>query len=74
MTFESAIELILSHSAALEPYFIQIMQIILQRLQNSKTENLSLRFVRFYHFLTAHDDKGYSPDTIQQICEKIQPE
>lgn len=50
------------------------MQIILQRLQNSKTENLSLRFVRFYHFLTAHDDKGYSPDTIQQICEKIQAE
>lgn len=50
------------------------MQIILQRLQNSKTENLSLRFVRFYHFLTAHDDKGYSPDTIQQICEKIQVE
>jgi exportin-2 (importin alpha re-exporter) len=64
----------MSLSAALEAYFIQIMQIILQRLQNSKTENLSLRFVRFYHFLTAHDDKGYSPDTIQQICEKIQPE
>lgn len=66
--------LTLPPSAALEPYFIQIMQIILQRLQNSKTENLSLRFVRFYHFLTAHDDKGYSPDTIQQICEKIQAE
>ncbi|KAF7717661.1 Importin alpha re-exporter [Penicillium ucsense] len=56
----------------MEPYFVQIMQIILQRLQNSKTENLSIRFVRFYHFVTAHDEKGYSPDTIQQICEKIQ--
>ena len=66
--------LTLASSTVLEPYFVQIMQIILQRLQNSKTENLSLRFVRFYHFLTAHDDKGYNPDTIQQICEKIQAE
>lgn len=48
------------------------MQIILQRLQNSKTENLSLRFVRFYHFVTAHDDKGYTPDFIMQVTEKVQ--
>ncbi|KAJ5248907.1 Chromosome segregation protein Cse1 [Penicillium chermesinum] len=58
--------------AALEQYFVSIMQIILHRLQNSKTENLSLRFVRFYHFVTAHDDKGYSPDFIMQVTEKVQ--
>jgi len=49
-----------------------IMQIIMQRLQNSKTEHLSLRFVRFYHCVTAHDDKGYSPDFIMQETEKVQ--
>lgn len=58
--------------AALEQYFIMIMQIILQRLQNSKTENLSIRFVRFFHFITAHDDKGYNPDFIMQVTEKVQ--
>ncbi|KAJ5674709.1 Armadillo-like helical [Penicillium maclennaniae] len=58
--------------AALEPYFVMIMQIIMQRLQGSKTENLSLRFVRFYHCVTAHDDKGYNPDFVMQATEKIQ--
>ncbi|KAJ6028413.1 hypothetical protein N7540_003989 [Penicillium herquei] len=57
---------------ATEKYFGLIMEIILQRLQNSKTENLSLRFVRFFHFITAHDDKGYNPDFIMQITEKVQ--
>ncbi|KAJ5109859.1 hypothetical protein N7532_002504 [Penicillium argentinense] len=56
----------------LETYFVSIMQIILQRLQNSKTETLSIRFVRFYHFLTAHDDKGYDPDFVMQVTEQIQ--
>lgn len=57
---------------ALENYFVMIMQIILQRLQNSKTENLTLRFVRFFHFLSAHDDKGYSADFIIQVTDKVQ--
>lgn len=49
-----------------------IMQIILQRLQNSKTENLSLRFVRFFHFISAQDDKGYSADFVIQVIDDIQ--
>lgn len=48
------------------------MQIILTRLQNSKTENLTLRFVRFYHFICAHDDKGYSADFLVQVTENVQ--
>lgn len=48
------------------------MQIIMQRLQNSKTENLAVRFVRFYHFVTAHDDKGYNPDFVMQVTEQVQ--
>ncbi|BCS13985.1 Cse1-domain-containing protein [Aspergillus piperis CBS 112811] len=60
--------------ATLEQYFVSIMQIILTRLQNSKTENLTLRFVRFYHFVSAQDDKGYSADFVIQVIDKVQPE
>ncbi|KAL2815964.1 CAS/CSE protein [Aspergillus granulosus] len=59
-------------SATLEPYFGDIMQVILTRLQNHKTESLSLRFVRFYHFLCANDGKGYSADFLVQIINKMQ--
>lgn len=58
----------------MEQYFISIMQIILTRLQNYKTENLTLRFVRFYHFISAHDDKGYSADFFIQVTDKVQAE
>ncbi|KNG90193.1 importin-alpha re-exporter [Aspergillus nomiae NRRL 13137] len=57
---------------ALEQYFISIMQVILTRLQNSKTENLTGRFVRFYHFISAHDEKGYSADFFIQVTDKVQ--
>lgn len=56
----------------LEPYFVSILQIILTRLQNSRTETLSLRFVRFYHFVSAHDDNGYGTDFVVQETEKVQ--
>jgi exportin-2 (importin alpha re-exporter) len=49
-----------------------IMQIILQRLQGSKTENLTMRFVRFFHFISAHDDKGYSADFFINVTDKVQ--
>lgn len=48
------------------------MQIILTRLQNSKTEVLQLRFVRFYHFVSARDDQGYSADFFIQVTDKVQ--
>lgn len=51
---------------------MSIMQIILTRLQSSKTENLTLRFVRFYHFICAHDNKGYSADFFIQATENVQ--
>ncbi|KAL2855440.1 CAS/CSE protein [Aspergillus pseudoustus] len=59
-------------SVTLEPYFGDIMQVILTRLQNHKTESLSLRFVRFYHFVCANDAKGYSVDFLAQIINKMQ--
>ncbi|OJD23229.1 hypothetical protein ACJ73_05416 [Blastomyces percursus] len=59
-------------STLLEKYFVSIIQIILTRLQNSKTENFVLRFVRFYHFISANDAKGYSADFFIQVTENIQ--
>ncbi|KAH8695090.1 putative chromosome segregation protein Cse1 [Talaromyces proteolyticus] len=59
-------------STALEQYFVSIMQVLLTRLQNSKTENLQSRFVRFYHFVSARDDQGYSADFFIQVTDKVQ--
>ncbi|KAL4759970.1 putative chromosome segregation protein Cse1 [Aspergillus foveolatus] len=68
------LEAVIEHfpSAALEPFFKDIMQIILTRLQNHKTESLTLRFVRFYHFMCANDAKGYSADFVIQVIDKVQ--
>ncbi|KAJ5139314.1 Chromosome segregation protein Cse1 [Penicillium bovifimosum] len=57
---------------ALENYFKMIMQIILQRLQNSKTENLTLRFVRFFHFVSARSDTGYNVDFFIKVTDEVQ--
>ncbi|PGH31705.1 hypothetical protein GX50_05484 [[Emmonsia] crescens] len=59
-------------STLLEKYFVSIIQIILTRLQNSKTENFGVRFVRFYHFISANDAKGYSADFFIQVTENVQ--
>ncbi|QSS63234.1 chromosome segregation protein [Histoplasma capsulatum] len=59
-------------STLLEKYFVSIIQIILTRLQNSKTENFALRFVRFYHFISANDARGYNADFFIQLTENIQ--
>ncbi|KAL3472304.1 CAS/CSE protein [Aspergillus californicus] len=68
------LEAVIEHfpSNTLEPYFGDIMQVILTRLQGSKTESLTLRFVRFYHFMCANDAKGYSADFVIGIIDKLQ--
>ncbi|EEP78665.1 HRC135 protein [Uncinocarpus reesii 1704] len=59
-------------SAILEKYFATITQIILTRLEKSKTENFTLRFVRFYHFISALNENGYGCDFFIQVTEHIQ--
>jgi exportin-2 (importin alpha re-exporter) len=58
----------------LQPYFGAMVQIMLTRLSQSKTENFSLRFVRFYHFVSARDDKGLGTDFFINITDHIQQE
>lgn len=56
----------------LESYYVPIIQVLLTRLQNSKTETFASRFVRFYHFVSAKDDKGLGADFFINVTEQVQ--
>lgn len=56
----------------LEKYYATILQILLTRLQSSKTDTFALRFVRFYHFVCAKDDKGLGADFFINVTEQVQ--
>ncbi|KAL2354309.1 putative chromosome segregation protein Cse1 [Cryomyces antarcticus] len=58
--------------AALQSYFVPMLQIMLTRLSNSKTENFSLRFVRFYHLVSARADKGLGADLFISAMDQVQ--
>ncbi|GAB7353432.1 hypothetical protein MBLNU459_g3901t1 [Dothideomycetes sp. NU459] len=57
---------------ALESYFVTIVQLLLTRLNNSRTENFAVRFVRFYHFFSARDDKGLGADLFINVTDQVQ--
>ncbi|KAL9128218.1 MAG: hypothetical protein Q9217_003064 [Psora testacea] len=58
--------------SALEKYYVPILQVLLTRLQNSKTDTFALRFVRLYHFVSAKDDQGLGADFFINIAEQVQ--
>ncbi|KAF4553980.1 Importin alpha re-exporter-like protein [Elsinoe fawcettii] len=58
--------------ASLQQYFKPMLEIMLTRLSNSKTETFTIRFVRFYHFFSARDDKGLGTDLFISISDQIQ--
>ncbi|KAL9121336.1 MAG: hypothetical protein Q9187_002102 [Circinaria calcarea] len=74
------LECILSYFPSYDPqsvtllnnYYAPIMQMLFLRLQNSKTEAFSSRFVRLYHFISAKDDAGMGADFFINIAEQIQ--
>lgn len=49
-----------------------MLTVLLTRLQNSRTETFALRFVRFYHFVAAKDDKGLGADFFINVAEQVQ--
>jgi exportin-2 (importin alpha re-exporter) len=59
-------------SATMQPYFVPVLNIILTRLQNSKTETLSLRFVRLYHLISSLAHKGMGADFFISLIDSIQ--
>ncbi|KAL8870977.1 MAG: hypothetical protein Q9174_003100 [Haloplaca sp. 1 TL-2023] len=54
------------------PYFGTILQLLFTRLQSSKTEAFSSRFVRFYHFVSARIDRGLGSDWFIGYANQIQ--
>lgn len=61
-------------ASALQPYFKTMIELMLNRLSNSRTENFALRFVRFYHFVSARDDRGLGADYFIGVTDEIQNE
>ncbi|KAL9106793.1 MAG: hypothetical protein Q9227_008215 [Pyrenula ochraceoflavens] len=57
---------------SLESYWVSILQIMLMRLQNSETQTLKNRFVRFFHFISARQDQGYGADFYIAVTDRIQ--
>lgn len=58
--------------SALLQYYPTILQVLLTRLQNSKTDAFALRFVRLYHFISAMTEEGLGADFFIQQLEKVQ--
>lgn len=57
---------------SLQPFFTHILELIYTRLSGSKTETLTMRFVRFYHLFSAKDEEGLGADLFIAITDRIQ--
>ena len=70
------IETIITHIPLepLQPYFVTILQLMLTRLSNMKTEVFQLRFIAFYHFISARQDKGLGADFFIKTADQVQHE
>ncbi|KAF2180236.1 Cse1-domain-containing protein [Zopfia rhizophila CBS 207.26] len=68
------IESVIAHIPleALQQYFVEIVKLMLTRLSNSKTELFSQRFIAFYHFISARQDKGLGADFFINITDQVQ--
>jgi len=61
--------------STLQSYFVPMVQLMLTRLQTSKTENFTKCFVRFYHFVSSRDgDLGMGADFFIKVTDSIQNE
>lgn len=61
----------ISSSAALDPYFGTIINLIYTKLQGSPAESLKLRFVRFFHLIAARLEAGYGADFFIKQSDKV---
>ncbi|KAF2710725.1 Cse1-domain-containing protein [Pleomassaria siparia CBS 279.74] len=57
---------------ALQQYFVTILQLMLTRLSNMKTEIFQQRFIAFYHFISARQDKGLGADFFIAVTDQVQ--
>ncbi|KAI5849541.1 Cse1-domain-containing protein [Morchella snyderi] len=57
---------------SLEPFLKDIFIILLTRLNGSKTEALSQKFVRLFYFLASRDAEGCGPDFVVKAIDTVQ--
>ncbi|KAI1490432.1 chromosome segregation protein [Biscogniauxia mediterranea] len=57
---------------ALEPYFKEILALIFTKLQSSPSDSFKLRFVRFYHLVSARVEAGLGTDFFISQVDLIQ--
>ena len=58
--------------ATIQPYFPPLLTMLLTRLQSSNSPTFSLRFTKFYHFVSARSVQGYGADLVASTAEGIQ--
>ena len=58
--------------SVLDQYYPTILNVLLNRLQNTKTESFASRFVRLYHFISAKDDTGLGADFFISKLDQVQ--
>ena len=56
----------------LQTYWVSILQVLLTRLQNSRTDTFAVRFVRLYHLISAKADEGLGADFFISIADQLQ--
>jgi len=57
---------------SLQPFWVDILNIMLTRLQGKQAASFQMRFIRFYHFFASRDDKGLGADAFVAECDKVQ--
>ncbi|KAI2473802.1 putative mportin-alpha export receptor [Annulohypoxylon bovei var. microspora] len=57
---------------ALEPYFKEILALLFTKLQGTPSESFKLRFVRFYHLVSARVDAGLGTDFFVSQVDLVQ--
>ena len=55
----------------MQPYYLQLLQIILQKLDKSHSEAFNSRFTRFYHLVSAKVGEGLGADFIIGLINNI---
>ncbi|KAI0540918.1 CAS/CSE protein [Xylaria digitata] len=58
--------------AALEPYFKSILELLFTKLQSSPSDSFKLRFVRFYHLISAKPEAGLGADFFVSQVDLVQ--
>ena len=56
----------------MQPYYTPLMQLILQKLDNTKSDIFKSRFTRFYHLVSAKADEGLGADFFISLLDNVQ--